>query len=113
MAGNTLTTTSILQCPHGGIVSIVPTNLRAKGSAGAIATAADTFMVLGCPFHIPATPPIPSPCLTVRWLITDKRVKANRTFTLSRSSQGLCLNAQQAPQGPVTIVNTQVRFKSQ
>lgn len=113
MAGNTLTVTSQLQCPHGGQVSIVTTNLRAKGSSGSIATAADTFIVVGCPFQIPATPPIPSPCLSVRWLITDMRVKANGTFTLSRSSQGLCLNALQAPQGPVVILNTQVRFKSQ
>jgi hypothetical protein len=92
---------------------MLTTNLRAKGSSGAIATGADTFIILGCPFHIPATPPIPSPCLTVRWLITDMRVKANGSFTLSRSSQGLCMNAQQVPQGPVIIVNTQVQFKSQ
>jgi hypothetical protein len=29
--------------------------------------------------------------------------------TLSQSSQGLCLAADQAPQGPVSIVNTQTK----
>ena len=51
--------------------------------------------------------------MTVQWVVTDMRAKVNSTPTLSRSSVGLCLNALQAPQGPVSIVNTQIRVQSQ
>lgn len=112
MAGNSLTTSSTLQCPHGGTVTITSTNMRAKADGAPLATMADTFTIAGCPFQLPTTPPTPSPCLTVRWLVTDMRVKANSNLTLSMSSQGLCLSGAQIPQGPVVIANTQVKAKS-
>jgi hypothetical protein len=107
MAGNTLTELSTLQCPHGGTVTIVSSNENTQAGSGAIATMTDTFTIVGCPFQIPATPPIPSPCVTVQWLVTDMRVKANGNATLSQSSVGLCLSAAQIPQGPVIISATQ------
>jgi hypothetical protein len=112
MAGNTLTVNSTLQCPHGGAVQIITTNTRAKAAGGFIATSADTFVITGCPFQIPATPPIPSPCVTVQWLVPDVRVKVNGSFTLSQASVGLCLSAAQLPQGPVIIANTQTKASS-
>lgn len=105
MAGNSLTTSSTLQCPHGGTVIIVSTNLRVDAVNAPIATLSDVFVIAGCPLS--------SPCLTVRWLIPDFRVKANGSLTLSRSSLGLCLNAFQTPQGLAIVVNTQARVKSQ
>ena len=105
MAGQSLTTASSLQCPHGGTVITVSTNLRARADGASMATAADIFIIAGCP--------ISSPCLTVRWLVTDVRVKVNGIPTLSRSSLGLCLNALQIPQGPVVVLNTQTRVQSQ
>lgn len=114
MAGNTLNVNSTLQCPHGGSVQIISANVRVKVDSAFAALATDQFVIAGCPFQIPfGTGTIPSPCLTVRWLVTDMRAKVNSTPTLSRSSAGLCLNAQQVPQGPVSIVNTQVRVQSQ
>src|SRR5436190_18642478 len=110
---NTLNISASLQCPHGGTVQIVPSNLRAKAGGVPVATANDTFIVIGCPFQLPTTPPTPSPCVLVRWLLTDFRVKANNAATLSQSSQGLCYSAQQAPQGPVVIGNTQTKVSSQ
>jgi hypothetical protein len=76
-------------------------------------TNTDTFTVVGCPFQIPAAVPIPSPCVRVQWLISDMRVKVNSTPTLSQSSTGLCLSAAGVPQGPVMIVNSQGRVRSQ
>lgn len=105
MAGNSLTIASTLQCPHGGRVIIISANLRARAVSASMATVSDVFIIAGCLLS--------SPCLTVRWLVPDVRVKANSSLSLSRSSVGLCLNALQIPQGPVIIINTQVRVKSQ
>ena len=104
MAGNSLTIASTLQCPHGGTVIIISTNMRVRAGAP-IATAADVFTIAGCLAS--------NPCLTVQWLVPDMRVRVNGIPTLSRSSLGLCLNGVQIPQGPVVILNTQLRVKSQ
>jgi hypothetical protein len=114
MAGNTLNVNSILQCPHGGFVQIISANVRVKVDGAFAALATDQSVVSGCPFQIPiGTGTKPSPCITVRWLVTDLRVKVNGTPTLSTSSVGICQTAEQIPQGPVSIVNTQVRTQSQ
>jgi len=113
MAGNTLNIAASLKCPHKGTVQIVPSNPLTTVDEASIATVDDTFTVIGCPFQIPVVVPIPSPCVTVRWTVTDERVKVNNAATLSRSSQGICYNAQQAPQGPVVIEETQSVVLSQ
>jgi hypothetical protein len=94
-------------------VQIITTNTRVKVDGAFAALATDTYLISGCPFQIPATPPIPSPCMTVRWILTDMRAKVNSTATLSKSSIGLCQSAAQVPQGTVIIANTQVKVKSQ
>ena len=97
-------------CPHGGSVQIISTNTRVNVGGAPAALATDQFVVAGCSFFIGV---VPSPCLTVRWIVTDMRTKVNSTPTLSQGSVGLCQNAQQVPQGPVVISNTQVKVKSQ
>jgi hypothetical protein len=109
MSGPALTAASTMMCPHGGQVQVVPSNLRAKADAYLL-TQSDTFVVAGCAFTIP--PSVPSPCIKVQWIVADTSVKAGGNPTLSQSDTGLCLNAQQAPQGPVTIANTQSRVKT-
>lgn len=114
VAGNTLNVSSTLMCPHGGSVQIISANVRVKVGGVPAALATDQFLIAGCPFQIPiGTGTIPSPCLTVLWVVTDLRAKVNNTPTLSQSSVGLCQNAMQVPQGTVIIVNTQPRVKSQ
>ena len=114
VSGNTLNVASTLMCPHGGSVQIISSNVRVKVAGAPAALATDQFVVAGCPFQIPApSGTIPSPCLTVQWILTDMRAKVNSTPTLSQSSVGLCQNAMQAPQGTVIIANTQPRVKSQ
>lgn len=109
MAAPLLNTSSSLQCPHGGTVQISSANSKAKADGSFAALSTDTFSISGCPFQIPATPPIPSPCMTVQWVVTNLRTKVNGTPMLNQSSVGLCLSASQIPQGPVTIVNTQAK----
>ncbi|SRR6266481_2058728 len=108
--GNSLITSATLQCPHGGAVQIISSNTRVKATSTPMATSADTFIVLGCPFFVGN---VASPCLSVKWIVTDLRVKVGGPQTLSTASQGLCLNAAQLPQGPVTIASTQVKVKSE
>ena len=113
MAGNMLTIAASLTCPHGATVMITPSNPTTTVDGSAIATANDTFTVVGCPFQLPTVPPTPSPCVTVQWVVTDQRVKANNGATLSESSQGLCYSAMQVPQGPVVIQSGQTVVSSQ
>lgn len=114
MAGHTLNVASTLQCPHGGSVQIISANTRVKVDGAFAALATDQFLISGCPFQIPVgVGTVPSPCVTVQWILTDLRSKVNSTPTLSKSSVGLCLAATQLPQGPVVIVNTQSRIQSQ
>lgn len=115
MAGKLLTTQSTMQCPHGGTVSATSTSQRATAGSGAhILTIADVFTISGCPFQIPApSGTVPSPCITVQWVVSDFRVKVNSTPTLSEGSVGLCIGATGAPQGTVTVVNTQQKASSQ
>jgi hypothetical protein len=107
MAAALLTTASSLQCPHGGTVSIVSTNTKVQAGA-ALALATDTFTIAGCPFQIPVgVGTVPHPCVTVQWTKTNVMTSVNGTPTLAQDSVGLCLAADQAPQGPVSVVQTQ------
>ena len=109
MAGYSLTTTSSLQCPHGGMVQIISTNTRSFADSAPLASDTDNFVVTGCPFQMGT---VPSPCVRVQWLISDSRVTINGSRSLSRSSTGLCLSAAGAPQGTVIAINTQSRVQS-
>ncbi|WMS87813.1 hypothetical protein [Pleionea litopenaei] len=113
MSSNTHTTMSQLTCPHGGSITIASSNTSVFADQSSVATISDTFTVVGCPFQIPGTPPIPSPCVTVQWIKSDLRVKVSGQFTVSAQSVGLCLSAQQLPQGQVMSVNTQLKVSSQ
>jgi hypothetical protein len=112
MAGHALTTASTLICPHGGSAQIVASSARVVAAGGMAVTTADTFTISGCPFQIPATPPIPSPCVRVQWTVGDVQTKAGGSATLSQGSAGLCLAATGVPQGPVQVAATQGRVQT-
>jgi hypothetical protein len=112
MAGPTLNLNSVLKCPHGAPVQIISANTKLKVGGAFAALATDQFIIIGCPFQIPATPPIPSPCVTVQWLVADISSKVNGAPTLSQTSVGMCLSAAQVPQGPVVIVETQPQIQT-
>lgn len=112
MAGNSLVSSVKMQCPHGGTVQVTPSNLTIKADRDAMVVMSDTFTITGCTFQIPTVPPIPSPCVTIRWLIADSRVKLNGSSSLSETSTGQCLSKENVPQGPVIITNTQRKASS-
>ncbi|HVR47481.1 MAG TPA: hypothetical protein VMT95_12700 [Candidatus Binatia bacterium] len=95
---------SVLMCPHGGDVSAIPSGPRPLAAGVPLVLATDTFLVAGCPFLLGA---VPSPCLTVLWIVPDIFSTVAGTPTLSQSSVGLCMSPALLPQGPVIVVDCQ------
>lgn len=110
MSDYTLTADATIMCPHGGTISAVPSSTNVTAGA-AVLVQSDTFTVSGCPFTLPPSG-TPNPCTQVRWVVADLRCTAGGAATLSRSSTGMCIGANGAPQGTATIVSTQPRAKS-
>ena len=96
-------------CPHGGQVSTVPGNPRVRVGGQPVATMADQYLVAGCAFTIPG--PKPQPCVRVQWLVPAVRVRVGGQPAILQSSTGLCLSAEQIPQGPPTVIATQPRVR--
>jgi hypothetical protein len=101
-----LTTSAIMMCPHGGMVSVISSNTRVQAAGGPILRSSDTFIIAGCALSA-ATPP--QPCVTVNWVQPDAQSQVMGDFTLSEESVGLCTAANQAVQGTVLITFTQPR----
>jgi hypothetical protein len=97
-----LTTASVLLCPHGGMVTASPASTKVVAGAPVIC-GTDTFIIAGCAFNIAGAP---SPCVSVTWVTTATRVQDGGNLALNASSMGLCVNAAQAPQGPVSITSS-------
>jgi hypothetical protein len=109
MAG-LLNTSSVMMCPHGGTVSAITSNTRVLASGAAALRTSDTFVIAGCPFVIGV---VPSPCVSVQWIVPDAQSQVIGDFTLSETSVGLCLAGTQAPQGTVLINFTQSQVTGQ
>src|SRR5438552_951059 len=93
-------------CPHGGQISIVPSNARVVVSGQTVATLGDVYPIVGCPFNLAGTL---HPCVKVQGLAPAARVLVNGQPAILQISSGLCLSADQTPQGPPVIVTTQPR----
>src|SRR5262245_22460802 len=96
-------------CPHGGQVSTVPGNPRVLLGGQPAATLADTYLVAGCAFTVP--PGKPQPCIKVQWIVPALRVLIGGQPAILQDSTGLCQSAEQIPQGPPSVVVTQVRVR--
>jgi hypothetical protein len=93
-------------CPHGGQVSTIPGSPRVSVGGQPVATMADNYLVAGCVFMVG---PKPQPCLKVQWLVPATRVMVGGQPVILQSSSGLCQSAEQIPQGPPSVVMTQLR----
>jgi hypothetical protein len=100
-----LTTASILQCPHGGMVTAMTTNTVAQAGGEYIVRSSDTFMIAGCAFTLPSGNP--NPCMTVQWGTAALTNTVMSDSVLTEDSVGMCLAADQTPQGPVIISSAQ------
>jgi len=94
-------------CPHGGQVTTIASSPRVTVGGQPVATLADTFLVAGCAFTVP--PSKPQPCMKVQWLVPATRVFVGGQPVILQTSNGLCLSAEQIPQGPPSVVMTQMR----
>lgn len=94
-------------CPHGGQVSVISTNARVLVNGLPVATLADAYVIAGCAFTVPG--PKPQPCVKVQWLAPATRILVNGQPPILHTSAGLCLSAEQIPQGPPTVLATQTR----
>jgi hypothetical protein len=96
-----LTTSSVLYCPHGGRIIVVPQSVRSRAPGDVALRFSDTFTIVGCSFSTPTTGP--RPCVKVRWLFSTLRVGSNLIGVLTDESVGLCLSADNTPQGQVVV----------
>ena len=103
MAG-LLTTSSVMMCPHGGMVQATTSNTKVKTTDGYVLRASDTFAIVGCPFLIVL---LPHPCVLVQWVQPALKSQVISDFTLTEESVGLCVAADLAVQGVVLITYTQ------
>lgn len=106
MGADFLTAASQLMCPHGGMVTAISGNEQVTAGGGLLVRASDTFLVAGCPFVVAGAL---HPCAQVQWLVAAAESKAGGDATLTEASAGLCTAADQAPQGPPNVVQTQAQ----
>jgi hypothetical protein len=105
--GTLLTAASQLMCPHGGIVTAIPSDPSVTLGGNPIVLATDTFIVAGCPF----TPVLPHPCLLVQWQLPAAGSTAGGVAPLTTDSVGMCQAADGSVQGTVVIASTQTRVQ--
>lgn len=107
-----LTTASTVQCPHGGTVSLSTGNTDVKADGSPVLLESDQHTVSGCPFQIPIPAGTkPQPCVSVKWSLGAMQNKVNGVGVLLQTSVGLCYSAEQIPQGPAVVANTQQQAK--
>lgn len=111
MPGYLLHENATVLCFHGAKVNAITSSTRVKVSNQAAVKINDTFVVTGCPFTLPTTPPKPQPCVKVQWLRPAMRVLIEGQPALLQDSFGICLSAEQIPQGSPNIVMTQTRVR--
>jgi hypothetical protein len=111
MPGFILHTNALVQCTHGIPAQIAPVQPRVLVSGQPVATMASVMLVAGCPFTIPG--PKPQPCVTIKWLMPSVRVLVMGQPALLQPSpgpgSGLCLSAEQIPNGPPIVSAMQPR----
>jgi hypothetical protein len=112
MPGFLLHTGAAMQCTHAALVAIPPAQPRVLVSGMPVATLAAKITVApGCPFTIPG--PKPQPCMTVTWMLPAARVKVVGVPALLQPGPGvgigLCLSAEQLPNGQPFVSFVQAR----
>jgi hypothetical protein len=105
-----LTASSVMMCPHGGTVQSTPANPNIQAGGAPMLTASDTFVIAGCPFVVGTAP---HPCVSIQWVQPALRSTLSGNPTLTEASLGLCVAADQSPQGPVMISSTQPNVTGQ
>jgi hypothetical protein len=101
-----LTTTSIVQCPHLGMVVLITSNTQALVEGAPILLQPEEHVIVGCIF---APGGVAMPCVKVRWLTGTTQSLILNVPALLLTSVGLCFNALEVPQGTALVMHTQSR----
>ncbi len=100
-----LSSDSVLMCPHGGLITHIPstaTTYRISGRPPILL--GDVFVIAGCPFYAGA----PSPCTVAQWMTASTKLIVMGRPVLTVNSIGMCIGANGAPQGPIIIAAHQL-----
>ncbi len=101
MSGSLLDAGAVIGCPHGGRVTAATAPSGGVRIAGAaVATAAHTYVVTGCPHTVDG---VPMPCVTVRWTADGGGVTVDGAPVLLDTSAAQCFTAALVPQGPPVV----------
>jgi hypothetical protein len=96
-------------CLHGGVVSVTAVS-RVFVSGQPVGTVADNYPIAGCLFQVPVPGGTkPQPCLRVQWTVPATRVLAMGKPVVTQASTGICLPAEQIPQGAPAMTTVQPR----
>jgi hypothetical protein len=106
--GMLLTTSSLLMCPHGGMVTSIPSSPAVTAGGDPVVRMTDTFIVVGCP----SAPVVPHPCVLVQWQTGAAQSTAGGAAPLTSDSVGLCQAADGSVQGVVLIQATQTEIEA-
>lgn len=94
---------NVTACPHGGVVSDIPTTPRVLVNKMPVAVLGDVYPVAGCVFMLMGAP---HPCVLANWITPAVRVFVLGRPAVLQTSAGLCVAPDQVPQGPpVCAVN--------
>ncbi len=105
MGANILQMGCQIQCIHGGVAVVTPSNVRVKVGGSFALLSTDVMTIVGC------SNPNGPVCATIQWLNEAKRVKVQGTPVLLETSIGLCKDSSGAPQGLAVINGVQQRVK--
>lgn len=102
MGSFVLTRRSVIICPHGGIVTHVPTSFRNYTVNGEmVLLLTDQYVISGCPFH-------QGPCVSLVWTAPSATLHVNGVPALVHTSVGI---TQGMSPGPVVITSFQTMVK--
>lgn len=110
MPGKNLTTSSSIQCTHGGQAILTTANSHVFAEGAPVLLESDVHAVVGCPFTLPG--PKYSPCVRIEWSAGAAQVTVQGTKVLVQSSIGKCISGEGAPQGVAIIASTQMKASS-
>jgi hypothetical protein len=95
-----VTTSSQVQCTHGGMAVLVTTESVLMAGGAPVLIESDMPIIAGCPFVVGI---VPSPCITIEWVTVATQLTVNGAGVVLETSIGTCLNAAGAPQGVAII----------
>jgi hypothetical protein len=111
MPGYPLTIDTLMRCPHGGVVTIQPTQVSVAIDGALVGTDDDVMMVQACPFTLANGQP--SPCLIVQWTNVATQVMVDGIPVQLQAGGpgtglGQCIAATGNPQGPPSVSQIQL-----